>query len=105
VNADRYLPPKRDAQAGERTAGDIELPQNNTMNLDGTMQVGTLQLAGMQFTDVGSRVLIGDGDLKLENARARLYGGSFAATSMCGRPELSPALRSTVAPTISISLR
>jgi uncharacterized protein involved in outer membrane biogenesis len=79
VDADRYLPPKtRDAQAGERTAGDIELPQNNTMNLDGTMQIGALKLAGMQFSDVGSRILIGGGDLKLENARARLYGGSFA---------------------------
>jgi uncharacterized protein involved in outer membrane biogenesis len=79
VDADRYLPPKaRDAQAGERTAGDIELPQNNTMNLDGTMQIGTLELAGMQFNDVGSRILIGGGDMKLENARARLYGGSFA---------------------------
>jgi AsmA protein len=79
VDADRYLPPKaRDAQAGERTAGDIELPQNNTMNLDGTMNVGALKLAGMQFTDVGSRIFIGNGDMKLENARARLYGGSFA---------------------------
>jgi AsmA protein len=78
VDADRYLPPKaRDAQAGEATAGEIELPQNNTMNLDGTMQVGTLQLAGMQFQDVGSRILIGNGDAKLENARARLYGGEF----------------------------
>jgi AsmA protein len=78
VDADRYLPPKaRDAQAGEATAGDIELPQNNTMNLDGTMQIGTLRLAGMQFQDVGSRILIGNGDAKLENARARLYGGEF----------------------------
>jgi uncharacterized protein involved in outer membrane biogenesis len=79
VDADRYLPPKaRDAQAGERTAGDLELPQNNTMNLDGTMQVGALKLAGMQFSDVGSRIVIGSGDMKLENARAQLYGGSFA---------------------------
>ena len=79
VDADRYLPPKaRDAQAGEQTAGDLELPQNNTMNLDGTMQVGALKLAGMQFADVGSRIFIGSGDMKLENARARLYGGSFA---------------------------
>ena len=79
VDADRYLPPKaRDAQAGEQTAGDIELPRNNTMNLDGTMQVGALTLAGMQFSDVGSRVVIGGGDMKLTNARARLYGGSFA---------------------------
>jgi AsmA protein len=78
VDADRYLPPKaRDAQAGEATAGDIELPQNNTMRLDGNMQIGVLRLAGMQFQDVGSRVLIGGGDAKLENARARLYGGEF----------------------------
>ena len=79
VDADRYLPPKaRDAQAGEATAGDIELPQNNTMNVDGTMHVGALKLAGMQFADVGGRILIGSGDLKLENARAQLYGGTFA---------------------------
>jgi AsmA protein len=79
VDADRYLPPKaRDAQAGEQTAGDLELPQNNSMNLDGTMQVSSLKLAGMQFSDVGSRIFIGGGDMKLENARARLYGGSFA---------------------------
>jgi AsmA protein len=79
VDADRYLPPKaRDAEQGERTAGDIELPQNNTMNLDGTMQIGTLKLAGMQFANVGSRVVIGGGDMKLENARADLYGGTFS---------------------------
>jgi len=79
VDADRYLPPKaRDADAGEATAGDIELPQNNTMNLDGTMQLRSLKLAGMQFNDVGSRIVIGGGDLTLENARASLYGGTFA---------------------------
>jgi AsmA protein len=79
VDADRYLPPKaRDAKQGEATAGDIKLPENNTMQLDGTMQIADLRLAGMQFSDVGSRIMIGNGDAKLENARARLYGGSFA---------------------------
>jgi uncharacterized protein involved in outer membrane biogenesis len=79
VDADRYLPPKaRDAQAGERTAGDVELPQNNTMKLDGTMQVASLKLAGLQFADVGGRIVIGGGDLTIENARTNLYGGSFA---------------------------
>jgi AsmA protein len=78
VDADRYLPPKaRDAEAGQATAGDIELPQNNTMDLDGTMRVGALKLAGMDFQEVASRIVIGDGNLKLENARARLYGGTF----------------------------
>src|SRR5690606_26777006 len=54
VDADRYLPPPRDAvkSADERTAGDIELPENNTMRLDGTMTIGALRLAGMQFADV-----------------------------------------------------
>jgi uncharacterized protein involved in outer membrane biogenesis len=79
VDADRYLPPKaRDAKQGQATAGDLKLPENNTMNLDGTMQIADLRLAGLQFSDVGSRILIGAGDAKLENARARLYGGSFA---------------------------
>ncbi|HLF12359.1 MAG TPA: AsmA family protein, partial [Gammaproteobacteria bacterium] len=79
VDADRYLPPKaRDAQAGEATAGDIELPRNNTMRMDGQMQIGNLTLAGMSFQDVGSRILLGDGDAKLESARARLYGGEFS---------------------------
>jgi AsmA protein len=78
VDADRYLPPKaRDAEAGEATAGDIELPQNNTMNLDGTMNVASLKLAGMQFNDVSGRIVIGGGDLAVENARTRLYGGTF----------------------------
>jgi uncharacterized protein involved in outer membrane biogenesis len=79
VDADRYLPPQaRDAEAGEATAGDIELPRNNTMNLDGTMTVASLKLAGMQFNDVGGRIVIGGGDLTVENARTNLYGGTFA---------------------------
>ena len=78
VDADRYLPPKaRDAEAGEATAGDIELPRNNTMNLDGTMSVASLKLAGMQFNDVGGRIVIAGGDLAVENARTNLYGGTF----------------------------
>jgi uncharacterized protein involved in outer membrane biogenesis len=93
VDADRYLPPNaRDAQAGEATAGDLELPQNNTMNLDGTMQVGSLKLAGMQFADVGARIVIGGGDLTLENARASLYGGTFAGNFRVRAAGANPGL-------------
>ena len=78
VDADRYLPPTaRDAKAGQATAGDIELPQSNTMKLDGTMRVGSLRLAGLQFSEVSSRILVGNGDATLEGARAKLYGGEF----------------------------
>jgi AsmA protein len=78
VDADRYLPPNaREAKEGEATAGDIKLPEHNTMQLDGTMRIADLRLAGLQFNDVGSRILIGNGDAKLEGAHARLYGGTF----------------------------
>jgi uncharacterized protein involved in outer membrane biogenesis len=93
VDADRYLPPKaRDAKQGEATAGDLELPKNNTMNLDGTMQITDLRLAGLQFSDVGSRILIGAGDAMLEGARARLYGGSFAGNFHVHAAGESPGL-------------
>jgi AsmA protein len=32
----------------------------------------------MQFNDVGGRIVIGGGDLAVENARTNLYGGTFA---------------------------
>jgi AsmA protein len=79
VDADRYLPPKaKDAKKGQTTAGDIVLPENNTMQLDGTIRVGDLRLAGLQFQDVGTRIVLGQGNAQLENARAHLYGGDFA---------------------------
>jgi AsmA protein len=93
VDADRYLPPKaRDADEGEATAGDLELPQNNTMNLDGTMQVGSLKLAGLEFADVAGRIVIGGGNLAVENARANLYGGSFAGNFRVRAAGDSPGL-------------
>jgi AsmA protein len=79
VDADRYLPPKaKDAKKGQTTAGDIVLPSNNTMQLDGTVRVGDLRLAGLQFQEVGTRIVLAQGNAKLENARAHLYGGDFA---------------------------
>src|SRR2546430_4212139 len=59
VDADRYLPPKaKDAKQGQATAGDIELPSGNTMQLDGIVRVGDLRLAGMQFNEVGTRIVL-----------------------------------------------
>jgi AsmA protein len=79
VDVDRYLPPKaKDAKQGQGTAGDIELPANNTMKLDGNVNVGDLRLAGLQFANVGTRIVLGQGNAELQNARAHLYGGDFA---------------------------
>jgi AsmA protein len=81
VDVDRYLPPKaKDAKQGQATAGDIELPANNTMRLDGNVNVGDLRLAGLQFANVGTRIVLGSGNAELQNARAHLYGGDFAGS-------------------------
>jgi AsmA protein len=81
VDVDRYLPPKaKDAKQGQTTAGDIELPANNTMRLDGNVNVGDLRLAGLQFANVGTRIVLGLGNAELQNARAHLYGGDFAGS-------------------------
>src|SRR5690606_18100015 len=78
LDADRYLPsPADEAEEGEKTAGDIELPTDSPLVLDGRIRVGALRLANLDFADVATRITLGGGDAKLESARAKLYGGEF----------------------------
>ncbi|HEY8519651.1 MAG TPA: AsmA family protein [Gammaproteobacteria bacterium] len=92
VNADRYLPPPADeAEAGEKTAGDIELPTETPLVLDGEITVGALTLAGLSFQDVGTRIALGGGEARLDGARAKLYGGAFEGSfhaTLRGEPGL-----------------
>ncbi len=71
---------RRTRSRARRTAGDIELPENNTMRLDGNVHVGDLRLAGLQFAERRHRIVLGSGNAELENARAQLYGGDFAGS-------------------------
>jgi AsmA protein len=80
VNADRYLPPRADeVEEGEMTAGDLELEVEaiRTLRLSGSLEVGSLALANMQFQQVATRLDVGNGRAQLSDARARLYGGEF----------------------------
>ncbi|HEX6997646.1 MAG TPA: AsmA family protein [Gammaproteobacteria bacterium] len=99
VNADRYLPPPADeAEAGERTAGDIELPTETPLVLDGEVTVGALTLAGLSFQEVGTRIALGGGEARLDAARARLYGGAFEGrfhARLSGEPGLTLEGRAT----------
>jgi AsmA protein len=91
VNVDRYLPPKAaDAQAGETTAGDVELPTETlaNMKLNGQVEVGELELAGLKFAQVGTEIVIGDRSAALNGAKADLYGGRFEGSlTVDGRAE------------------
>jgi uncharacterized protein involved in outer membrane biogenesis len=80
VDVDRYLaPPAAEAEAGEATAGEIELPFKalETLKLQGNVSAENVHLAGMTFQDISTAVSVGDGRAALSSARARLYGGSF----------------------------
>ncbi len=80
VDADRYLPPRAsEVDEGEMTAGDLELEVDafNTLRLSGSLEIGSLALAGMQFQEIATRLEIGGGRARLYDARARLYGGEF----------------------------
>ena len=87
LNADRYLPPQTAPGADdsaatdtdERRAGDIELSNDalSAINIDANVRVGQLQLAGMDFSNVATSMVVGDGRMLLDSAHADLYGGSF----------------------------
>jgi AsmA protein len=98
VDVDRYLPPpETEAQAGEATAGAIELPSDalESLALSGAIEVGALGLAGMRFASVGTRIEIDAGSAALEEARASLYGGSFAGNLRVDARAQSPSLALT----------
>ncbi len=80
LDADRYMAPRADDAAdGERTAGDLELTSEvlDVLRLDGRVNVGMLELAGLSFEQVTTRIELGGGAVRLDDARAELYGGRF----------------------------
>jgi len=87
LDADRYLPPqappaaddKPAAADGERRAGDIELSREalSAVNVDASVRVGALRLAGMDFSNVATSLVVGQGRMLLDSAHADLYGGTF----------------------------
>jgi uncharacterized protein involved in outer membrane biogenesis len=91
IDVDRYLPPAADeAPAGNGATRDaVEVPAEtlNALNMAGQVRVGRLQLAGLRFADVSTRIQTGDGRAELSDARAALYGGRFeGALSVDARP-------------------
>jgi AsmA protein len=85
IDIDRYLPPQTppgaDAAAddGERRAGDIALSNEalSAVNIDANVSVGGLRLAGMDFSNVRTSMVVGEGRMSLDSAHAELYGGTF----------------------------
>ena len=82
IDVDRYLPPGAEPGADVTqgvTTDQVKVPTQtlDTLNLDGQVAVGDMQLAGLTFADVATRVMTGGGSARLDSARAKLYGGAF----------------------------
>jgi AsmA protein len=80
LNADRYLPPQAEEAGGdERRAGDLELSNEalSAIRIDGSVRVGELRLAGLDFQNVNTSMIVGNGSMHLDGAHANLYGGVF----------------------------
>ena len=87
LDVDRYLPPQtppgadEQVAAGEdeRRAGDIALSNDalSAVNIDADVRVGALRLAGMDFSNVTTSMIVGQGRMLLDSAHADLYGGAF----------------------------
>lgn len=84
IDADRYLPPeaKEEAKpASEKKDGDIneiELPTEalDKLNANGTLDVGSLKINGLQLSDVRLKLSGSGKAAKTQDLSAKLYGGS-----------------------------
>lgn len=80
LDADRYMAPRADdAAPDERAAGDLELDGEalDLLDLRGSAEIGDLTIAGLEFEQVATRIELGRGVARLDDARALLYGGRF----------------------------
>ena len=80
LNADRYLPPQSNKQAGTPGAAAAALPLELLKGLDaaGTLSVKQLILSNLKLTNINVKLEGKGGVLNVSPASAELYGGSYA---------------------------
>lgn len=87
-NADRYLAPPTDAKAPEqKDAGgsfkDTPIPVDalDTINANGTIELGALKLKNLDFTQIRITLDAKKGQAKVQQMTALLYGGKITQTA------------------------
>ena len=94
LNADRYLPPSQKAaksqSSGAGTAGESAGSANGkplpvevikSLDLDGHLRVGQLQVKGAKMRDVDLTLAAHNGRLRIQPLSAKLYGGVLHTTA------------------------
>jgi AsmA protein len=77
IDLDRYLAPAADQGA---TSTDVAMPEKELRGLDlqGTLRVAALQLAGVKFSDAVVGINLGDGKLHISPLTAGFYDGRYS---------------------------
>ena len=77
IDLDRYMEPAGSDAAG--SSEDVAMPKDELRGLEvqGDVQVGSLKMAGLEFSDARVGVAITDGRLRLHPLEAGFYGGRY----------------------------
>jgi AsmA protein len=77
IDIDRYLEPAENSSA---PAEDVTLPQEELQGQDiqGQLKIGSLRMAGMEFTDADLGIVVSNGKLRLHPLTAGFYGGRYS---------------------------
>jgi len=91
IDLDRYLEP-----AGEETTAetDVAMPAEALKDLDvqGSLRVGDLQLAGLSFTNAVVGIVVSKGKLRLNPLTAGFYDGSYSGNVTLDSSGATPVL-------------
>lgn len=81
LNVDKYLPPKK-AGAGEKKGGDDKLDFSalKSLNLNGTVKIGSLQVANVKAGNVKLQIRAAEGRLDIAPHSASLYEGTLSGS-------------------------
>lgn len=84
LDADRYLPPKRDKPAtpDAAAAGAAQLPVEllRSIRIKGDLLVGNLKYSGLRMANVKLSINGADGNILVNPLEAQLYDGTYAGT-------------------------
>jgi len=81
IDLDRYMAPASEtSESGESASEDVAIPQEELQGQDiqGQLEVGTLQMAGLEFSDARVGILIRNGKLRVNPLTAGFYGGRYS---------------------------
>jgi AsmA protein len=85
LDLDRYLAPESETDEDQNAEADdsadeelLPVDMLRNLDLDGTLAVGALTVAGVQLSDANIRAKAGDGRIRLRPLTANLYGGKYS---------------------------